>query len=146
MIIFLDFDGVLHSSPPAEQGVFCHLDRFEDVIRRYADLDVVLSTSWREVFPWAEIMSFFSDDVQPRLIDKTPILPGAGRYAEILAWIKQNQYHSPWVALDDSEQKFPANCEQLCLCDTATGFDEVATQRLASLINQLSASNAPPLL
>jgi hypothetical protein len=145
MVIFLDFDGVFHPGPPAEQGVVCRLDRFESVIGRYADLDVVLSTSWREIYPWAEITSFFSDDAQPCLIDKTPILPGADRYAEILAWLNQNQCHGTWVALDDSEKEFPSDCKQLCLCDTATGFDEVAVQRLASSVNQLNAPIAPPL-
>lgn len=144
MVIFLDFDGVLHPSPSTEQGVFCHLERFEEFIRGYADLDVVLSTSWREIFPWAEITSFFSQDVQLRLIGKTPILPGADRYAEILAWIRQNQYQGTWLALDDSAKEFPPGYKQLCLCDTAIGFDEVAAQRLASLINQLNPHIVPP--
>ncbi|WP_205895069.1 HAD domain-containing protein [Metapseudomonas otitidis] len=57
MILFLDFDGVLHpeydgQATPADV-VFCHLPRFEAVMRDHPEVEIVISSTWREQFPLA---------------------------------------------------------------------------------------------
>lgn len=137
IILFLDFDGVLHPLPSGSQGVFCHLDRFEACLRAYPRLKVVVSSSWRETFPWDEIRSFFASDLQDRIIDKTPVLPGERRYEEVQAWLRMQDCHRPWIALDDATDEFPDACPQLCRCYTTIGFDETAERRLVTMIEDL---------
>jgi hypothetical protein len=49
MILFLDFDGVLHpeydgQAAPADV-VFCHLPRFEAVMRDHPEVEIVISST-----------------------------------------------------------------------------------------------------
>lgn len=47
MILFLDFDGVLHTEhddgPTPDESVFCHLPRFEAVMRDFPTVEIVIS-------------------------------------------------------------------------------------------------------
>lgn len=79
MIIFLDFDGVLHPSPSGYQGIFCHLERFETVMREHPYIRIVISSSWRETYPWDVCTGIFSTDVQGRIIGMTPTIPSGVR-------------------------------------------------------------------
>lgn len=134
IILFLDFDGVLHPIPTGDQGVFYHLERFEELLCSHPRLDVVVSSSWRLTYPWDEIKGFFADDLQERIIDKTPNIPGGSRYEEIQAWLKENSSHSEWLILDDQPDEFPPECTRLCLCETTVGFDAEAEKRLLGML------------
>lgn len=79
MILFLDFDGVLHpeydgQATPADI-VFCHLPRFEGVMRDYPKVEIVISSMWREQFPLAALRARFSPDIAARSIGTTPVTP-----------------------------------------------------------------------
>lgn len=43
MLIFLDFDGVLHDFGCAAKGLFCHAPRFAAVLRDHPNIEVVVS-------------------------------------------------------------------------------------------------------
>lgn len=136
MIIFLDFDGVLHPIPSVENDMFCHLERFEIVLREFPFVKIVISSSWREAYPADVITAIFSEDIQQRILGMTP--PGNAtpfpRHAEIQAWLTEAGYCGPWIAVDDAETEFPKNCEQLLLCRTAIGFDEIVAQQLRVIL------------
>lgn len=138
MIIFLDFDGVLHSTPSGERGHFYHLPRIEKILREFPFVSVVISSSWREVYPAEVILGLFPEDLQDRIIGMTPIgdgKPPYSRYEEILAWISLNDCGGgPWLALDDAELEFPDGCKELLLCKTATGFDDAVEGRLRAML------------
>ena len=79
MILFLDFDGVLHpeydgQATPADV-VFCHLPRFEAVMRDYPEVEIVISSMWREQFPLDALRARFSPDIAGRIIGATPVTP-----------------------------------------------------------------------
>lgn len=71
MILFLDFDGVLH---PFHRplGTFVLLSYFEDVLRDFPAVNIVISSTWREEYSLPQLQKFFSEDIARRIIDVTP--------------------------------------------------------------------------
>ena len=133
MIIFLDFDGVLHAIPSGENGRFFHIDRIEAIVREFPFLKIVISSSWREVYPEDVVVGIFSEDIQQSIIGMTPIIDDKLpllRYREIQAWIEAHQYEGPWLAIDDAVYEFPDNEPHLFRCETSVGFDEAAFAEL----------------
>lgn len=132
MILFLDFDGVLHPFH-RPQGALVLVPVFERVMRDYPQVDIVISSSWREGCSLEELRAFFSDDIAARIVDVTPVLPLAGqpalREAEIAAWRSDSgRGAEPWVAIDDCALFFSPGCANLILVDPALGFN-AATER-----------------
>jgi hypothetical protein len=122
-------------------GTFIYLPDFEAFLRAHPSVGVVLSTSWREDHSLEELRSFFSPDLQNRIIGVTPVLAGGpgGRLKEILAWIVQHCFHGQWAALDDDATLFPAFCDRLVLCQTARGLRRA---KLMELCTKLGLSSA----
>jgi len=115
MILFLDFDGVLHPMNRAT-GVFSLLPHFEQVMRDYPGVDIVVSSTWRETYSIEELRSVFSEDFRSRLVDVTPIVTSAGkphvREIEILSWLRETgREYEAWLAVDDSEWLFSPKCK-----------------------------------
>ncbi|MES2730000.1 MAG: HAD domain-containing protein [Pseudomonadota bacterium] len=147
MILFLDFDGVLHPIPTKDRNLLCHVPRLEGVLRDFPYIQVVVSSLWRASHDLEGLRHYFSEDIRPRIIGMTPFtetpaymsdsdfILGVVRYKEILLWIEQNKYEGPWLALDDAWREFPDPCEQLIRCETEIGFDShvesMLVQRLA---------------
>ena len=142
MILFLDFDGVLHG---LGRPVFEHLPRFEAILREFHQVEVVISSSWRETYPLDTLRDFFSEDVQPRIIGTTPVLtvkwppyPRHVRYQEIQEFIVSQGFDTrPWLALDDDMALFPAHCPSLVLCEPVAGFDDETADVLRAQLNDL---------
>jgi len=134
MILFLDFDGVLHPFD-CPDGMFTLLSDFERVMRDFPEVDIVISSSWREAHALDELRGLFSPDIARRIIDATPIMRDftheCVRELEILAWLREvGREKEPWVAIDDFEKFFSPGCENLVLTDTNIGFDERVEREL----------------
>ena len=148
MLIFLDFDGVLHPQNPFEplgDLAFCHLPRFENVVRDYPNIEIVISSTWRENRTLDQLKSLFSEDIAPRIIGTTPITPSVGcfqpsrREGEILDWLVDAKREvEPWIALDDAAWQFTPPREHLLVCQTHIGFDEICEKRLRQMLDDLS--------
>lgn len=143
MILFLDFDGVLHPLD-RKDGVFTHLPRFERVMRDHPDIDVVVSSAWREVHSLETLRAFFAPDIGGRIIGSTPIFDflehSYVRQAEIMAWLRDHEREDvQWIALDDSDWLFAPDCQNLILVDAEMGFDAKAEQTLRERLSQSSA-------
>lgn len=142
MLLFLDFDGVLHPEYiPGEtpgryrvnQDHFSCLPRLESLLREFEDIDVVISSTWRETRTLAELQAFFSPDLRARIIGATPKLPKVEgrRQREIEAWLTAHQREtSNWMALDDWPSLFDQGCPNVFFTDTLIGLDEEAAERL----------------
>ena len=141
-IIFLDIDGVLHpehiDEPTPVDEVFCHLPRFEAVMRDFPAVRIVISSMWRYDFSLDELKARFSPDIAARIIGTTPLtdrtdityLP-ARRENEILDWLADSGCEAtPWLALDDAVWQFDQHVNRLVPCTWYIGLDDKAALKL----------------
>lgn len=126
--IFLDFDGVLHGEGKNSNQFFEHIDLFCNFIREYKnEVQVVISSSWREEKTLAELKNIFHEDVQCMIVGVTPQLPIEERYAkggrekEVLLYCRENNINN-WIALDDQTRFFSDDCKNLILINGETGL------------------------
>lgn len=160
MILFLDFDGVLHPVSSRTEPKFCRMQLLEDWLQQRSIVDVVISSSWREVHPFNELVDLFANDLQGRVIGVTPqfhrirsdeyafgctdarLLPHQREF-EIRHWLQESwEPQRPWAALDDMPELFRPGCEQLVLCDGAVGLTAREFARLDALIVPLDFPSA----
>lgn len=135
VMLFLDFDGVLHPVfCPAEEH-FCRRPVFEEVMRCHPAVRIVISSSWRRIYAIDYLRSRFSRDIAERIVGTTQLwVPDEpmNRHLEIIAWIgKQRVDGMPWLALDDSAYKFPERCANLLFCDSRFGLTDERAEALA---------------
>ena len=152
MILFLDFDGVLHPQlrpqdylarfpglpgvqpPTAGNGLFSRLPLLWRVLRDHPGIDVVFSTSWRERHDFRQLVEKATqgggEDMAHRFVGVLPVieirsaddLPNI-RYREILQYLREHGREAEaWLALDDDAALFPSGCPNLVLCEQ--GFSE----------------------
>ena len=139
MILFLDFDGVLHPVGKRTGGEtnFANLLLLEEWLRANKHVNVVISSSWRAVMDLEVLQHIFSEDLRSRIIDACPEIarepePEFWRHAEIMAWINLNHYSGQWLALDDAGYEFPPEFPQLVVCDREIGIDESIIKELTT--------------
>lgn len=143
-VLFLDFDGVTHAEPYAKKDEHGRLPLIEAVLREFPQVDMVISSSWREQYSLVEMQGFFAPDMAARVIGQTPSmkqatstwLPGQGsgfeREREIEAWMSSHcTWDTPWLAIDDRPYWFRPNSANLLVTQARTGFtpDDQATLR-----------------
>ncbi len=140
MILFLDFDGVLHDYPTPLGSLWKHLPRLMGVLNDHPEVAVVLSSSWRCSEDWRDVVP---TELRVRIVGVTPVIPRPirkqypvgyvpepVRYQEILRYIQRARKKDvPWVALDDDLTLFPANCANLIRCNGGFYDQEEAALR-----------------
>lgn len=137
-VLFLDFDGVLHSEPSLPKEAFSQLPVMEAVLREFPAVEIVISSSWR--LDWTQetdAVSFlrlhFSADIAPRVVGVTPDCSYLDRpelnaeiplrQYECMQWLKVNRPDvTPWLALDDRDDWFLPACPNLMAVDGYAGF------------------------
>jgi len=143
MLVFLDFDGVLHPFFPRqdrsdeENQLFSYLPRLEQALRDFPHLRIVIASSWRTNRSWDELIKPFAPDIAMRIIGITPVLKYQqhSRFKEVLHYLEQNNMQETnWIALDDDPALYPADCPSLILCDD--GFRVAEEQALRDLLKQ----------
>lgn len=136
VILFLDFDGVLHPEPSGDEGVFCRVSLLWQILRACPEAQVVFSTSWRSLHRPEELMDFATfgggEDLAHRFIGSTPSIIQErdanivgrvyNREAECLEWLRHHGANRPWLALDDYAVDFRG--PNLYLVDRRTGLTE----------------------
>ena len=150
MWIFLDIDGVLVPEKQFEQPVpptdLMQFDPgclrvLESVLDLHPNIKVVISSSWREVFPFEKIPPLFSPRIAPRVVGATPFLDPKAvhqtkyvRYEEVLAYLRHHSAEgTPWVAIDDIPEHFPPGAP-VVVTDAYYGFDGKAAAQLADYL------------
>ena len=147
MILFLDFDGVLHPAVNYDPALLLRkLPLLEGVLFQVPSIEIVISSTWRETRTLRELQSLFSDDIAPRIIGVTPhwldiqddtSFGAYVRQAEIEAWLrKSGQPWQQWLAIDDQAHLFRPFCKQLLLTNPATGLTESDCTELAQLFGR----------
>ncbi len=148
MILFLDFDGVLHPRAPGKE-LFSNLARLEAVLREFEFVEVVITSTWREDMPFEKLQELFSPDIRPRIIGITPVVeiefpagPHGSREEEIRLFLEKGDYKErSWLALDDEEKLFQPGCTNLIKCPTMIGFDDEVEKRLKDLLQGYAAAD-----
>jgi hypothetical protein len=152
VILFLDFDGVLHpvfprkELPDAENQLFSYLPRLESVLRDFPAVQIVISSSWREGRPWGHVIKAFSADIADRIIGATPVVrcneppyPKHQRHGEVMLYLENNNLTAAdWVALDDNARIYPKHCRNLVLC--ADGFRYKEEKALRRALGKIGAA------
>lgn len=127
-ILFLDFDGVLHTkSPPRDLRFAANL---LPIVIRY-EFEVVISSTWREVYSLQELKGKLGR-LGSHVIDCTPLISDddssqtGKRQAEIEKWLEANfRSDRLWAAIDDDRDGFRPSCKRLFLVDGTQGFNQV---------------------
>lgn len=142
MILFLDFDGVLHNenvtlkrcNPVARRylnefdrqlltrdgklvkgkNLFEHADRLATCLEQFPDVQIVISSTWREHFRPEALLRFLPPALADRVIGHTPFCSRDSedgmRLSEVLAYMDGNGHAGEaWVALDDQARLFLDN-------------------------------------
>jgi len=134
-LIFLDFDGVLHSVR-SNARLFEHVARLAEMLAPYPEVRVVVSSSWRHAHEEDALQGFLRP-LAERLLGVTPKLAGALRQDEIKAWLQDNTERyaafdpagaevGDWIAIDDMPRLFKPGCPWLLATDPLTGMDQKA--------------------
>lgn len=142
IIAFLDFDGVTH--PWREVEDFRCLPLFEDVVREFDQLRVVITSDWRTLYSLPKLRRRFSDDIQHRIVGTTPlILPKSGgnmyglREREARQWMTQNAANDiQWLAIDDAPGNWPSR-SRLLLTDFKRGFTVEDAARMRRMVEAM---------
>jgi hypothetical protein len=121
-MLFLDFDGVLHSTSTAEHLLFSKLDLLTEVISKNP-CRIVISSSWRFHYDLDHIKSFLPT-IQEFIVGTTgdALIGKWPRYNEIKQYLNRYDPWADWRALDDSFLEFPKGCPELILCHVKDGF------------------------
>ena len=145
MIVFLDFDGVLHPDPCTDAArLFENAPRLAFALGDFPQVGVVLSTCWRHSKPYEQLLAVLPAALHQRIIgmtpnfcdfvSSTPLIPYP-REAECMHWLHKNRLQDEgWIALDDRPSWFSPYCENLITCDPRSGFDEAASAHLCSAL------------
>lgn len=153
MLLFLDFDGVLHPEHPGRRAndayQFCRLPLLEGWLRLRPGVDVVISSSWREAHPLDELVGYFSVDLQSRVVGCTPAFkrdswqqydgePPPVRFpreTEVLRWLAtSSEPWRGWAGLDDQAHLFKPLNPRLVLCDPSVGLTARELARLDTVL------------
>lgn len=147
MILFLDFDGVLHPDPCLDAArLFEHAPRLVHALGAFPQVALVLSTAWRQGRRFEQLLAPLPVALQQRTIGVTPnfgdftsaaALVPYRRQAECIRWMQQNRLEDEaWLALDDRPSGFTPYCENLIGCHPQSGFDVAIGARLRSALQR----------
>lgn len=145
ILLFLDFDGVMHGVQ--DSALFRHEERLAQVLTDFPTVEIIISSAWRKTHTLAAMKNFFLTELRSRVVAVTPVFqvgsadtsvtPGA-RFHEIKRYLAASgDPGRRWIALDDDADWFPPGCAQLVLCDPKFGFGPVAEKRLRDALAAL---------
>ena len=158
MILFLDFDGVLHPEKVnSQEPLLCRLPLVEEVFREFPQVEIVISSTWR--LRWQdpeiavqEMRKHFSTDIALRVAGVTPscldldwwtapdglfLYP---RHWECETWLRAHRPPgTPWLALDDRAYGFRPFCKNLMIVNCDTGFVAADGKKLRERLHRLGS-------
>lgn len=146
LILFLDFDGVLHPAERAET-LFCCKQHLWTILRSCPQVDVVFSTSWRETHSFKNLVelvtTYGGEDLACRFVGATSMLEKPdirsgqkyrSRELECEAWLAGNSLtNRPWLAVDDVPGWFSYGSKNVYITDYRQGLTE---QGIAQIIGK----------
>ncbi|HET7453458.1 MAG TPA: HAD domain-containing protein [Thermoanaerobaculia bacterium] len=141
MILFLDIDGVMRrrGSPPRRFDADCLVSFERAVAALPPPCEIVITSSWRENVPLADIRARFSSGVGGRIVGAVPVVDAGAefpRHHEVIEFlVRSGRAPEFWIGIDDDVRAYPDHC-RVVLTDPARGFDDAAARRLAVLARE----------
>ena len=141
MVLFLDFDGVLHPEPATAELLFCSLPILYAVLVARPAARVVVTSDWRlkhSAEQLSEMLFRGRPELRDRFAGVTPIFPEyrfeyRGREREIEEWLQINGM-TEWIAIDDVAGNFTHGSRRVFLTDYRTGLVSQDIDRLLKRI------------
>ena len=140
-VLFLDFDGVLHSKNAGKEELFTQVDRLEALLFDHAGLQVVMATSWQSFDSAEKLATIFLPEFRQRVIGGTadslaqeyvasqksgwmgtPTFNDRMNLAQ--GWMAHHRPGVPLISLDDDLWRFDYRCPRLLLCTDEYGEAE----------------------
>ena len=146
MILFLDFDGVLHPQPN-DGAQFSNAPRVWELLARHPEVSIVFSTGWRFEHPVDSLRGFATaqggEHLADRFIDATPLLrhdaDEQSRERDCLAWLAANKRDGePWLALDDMPGLFSRGVPNLYHVNPKRGLMPYDVERISAHIRRVA--------
>lgn len=174
MILFLDYDGVLHPDAAylvdgrpqlrADGSLFMWAPILEKVLHPYPQVQIVLSTSWVRVLKsFSRTRAYLPATLQARVIGATwhssmgrhhegahrvdaGWFQELSRYAQIARYVSRAGHRAEhWLAIDDDSEAWPAELrDHLVETDGALGLANESAQ--CELVHRLQGMAAATLL
>ncbi|MEH6388469.1 MAG: HAD domain-containing protein [Pseudomonas profundi] len=166
MLIFLDYDGVLHPDAVhrrlnghielrAPGELFMWAPILIEALVPYPELSIVLSTSWVRELGFRPALAFLPARLAGRVIGATWHSRMSTTTDGIIEWDQQSRYDQisahlsrqtvamPWLAIDDNAVGWPSGQHQnLVQTDPMLGLSSTETQqRLQERLKALNARN-----
>ncbi|MYN04548.1 hypothetical protein GTP41_20865 [Pseudoduganella sp. DS3] len=147
MVLFLDFDGVLHEYDASERSLLRHVPLLSNVLRQHMDIDVVIASDWRKSHTLIQLAAYFPNDLHNRFVGVTSEGPARVRQRERECWrwlCDHLRANERWIAIDDNLNNFGPDLPGLgavLFVDPATGLDAQACSLLQVMI-QTAAQGA----
>jgi len=138
MLLFLDFDGVLHPVSGSKPFQPACMEVLSSALTEYPEIRVVITSSWREEKTLTELQNYLAPVLSLRVVGVTPVIDEPFlhhvRYHEVQAYLKNTmQETTPWVAIDDEPGTYP-NYAPILLTDRRHGLVERDKEKLIKLI------------
>ena len=135
-LLFLDFDGVLHSVKAGKHELFRKAPLLNNLLIEHP-CQVVISSSWRLYFRLDELRHRLQPPLANLIIGQTGPREERrwSRFTEITKYINANKPQADWRALDDTLNDFPVDCPELVHCDPHEG---ITAKEIIVLSNWLS--------
>ena len=136
MILFLDYDGVLHPDDAylvkgrpvleSEGELFMWSPLLIEALEPYPNVKIVLSTSWARVFGFDEACAFLPDALRHRVIGETGYkLSYQSKYRQISNYLGSINSPKEWLALEDkTDDWYAGHLDNLVLTNGATGLSD----------------------
>ncbi|SHN13592.1 HAD domain-containing protein [Rhizobacter sp. OV335] len=146
VFVFVDFDGVLHRTQGDIDRYFEHAELLGAWLWSHPNIQLVVSSSWREVYKLAELRELLFHDVpdlKERLVGVTSnmdrIHAEHERSAECRLWLRDHGHNfSAWLAIDDQSERFsPDARDHLLVCDPAAGLTQDVLDRAWERLEEL---------
>ncbi len=144
-LLFLDFDGVIHSSGARRERLGHQAPLLCETITPFLPhVGIVISSSWRTHSTLFDLQRFFTPAVAQHIFDVTPqlalhpceIIQGV-REKEIELWRTQNACtHLPYLAIDDMRALFTPRFSAGLFTQAHQGFSTSDAQRLAHWLQE----------
>lgn len=140
IVLFLDFDGVIHK---CQNESFERMYLIEKLLDASPSMFIFISSSWRECGSITYLKSLFRSPYRDRVIGATPslCLPSGGigvRAAECEEFVARHQVKA-FICLDDDTTLFPPEYPHLIRTDYYTGVKEKDITDLIARYNLLMA-------